>query len=310
MVGAVAAALALRRVEERHAQQRVDRLAVTRGVAHAARLPVGLEILGEDILLGLPAGIGGIVEAVLQVGVAVRGVGLHDAVVEVVDILAADGEGDAVDDEQTARARLGTHVLAHGNNQLVEEVGGGVAHEGTHGAEARLVVDVDAVVVPLVHRVLAVGLGVGLDGLVAVGVVVHRGEGLGHDVREDGVGHLRTLDLLDELLVGHLGRGERMPLAPDGDDVHRVGAVRDARLVGGAHGRPGSVPAEGQLVLALLVLAKTLVVGVVAMNLLLLFGVLHVHPLGSRLLLAAGKQATQQQRAECIFEDSFHRISS
>ena len=306
VVGTETGTETLRGVEARHAQQRVDPLAVAAFMRHAAGFPEGLEVLGEDILLGLPAFLIGFVEAILQIGVAVRIISLHDAVVEAVGHIGMHGIGHAVDHKQASRPRLGADVFAHGQDQLPEQLVV-MSHERPRSAVAGFVVDVDAVVAVLVHRVLAVGFGVGLDGLVGIFAAADLGEErLGHLVREDREGHLRALDLLHELLVGDLLGGQRMPLAPDGDDIHRVGSTLQAGLVGCADGRPRTVPAESDLVLGLFVFAQGLVVGIIAQDGRLLVGMLRNFTLGIRPIRTSDEKGTHDRKGRDVFQEIFH----
>ena len=182
-----------------------------------------------------------------------------------------------------------------------------MSHERPRSAVAGFVVDVDAVVAVLVHRVLAVGFGVGLDGLVGIFAAADLGEErLGHLVREDREGHLRALDLLHELLVGDLLGGQRMPLAPDGDDIHRVGSTLQAGLVGCADGRPRTVPAESDLVLGLFVFAQGLVVGIIAQDGRLLVGMLRNFALGIRPIRTSDEKGTHDRKGRDVFQEIFH----
>ena len=304
MVGAETAAVALLGVEAGHAQQRIDHLSVAARVRHATVLPEGFEVFGEDVLFGFPALGVGIVETVLQVGITARVVGLHDAVVEQFGDLLVHGIGYAVDHEQPSRTRFRSHVLA----QLLTEylhVLVVMAHQRPRAAESRFVVEVDAVVRVLVHRVPGVGPRVG--GQPFGGHLAVHQEFVGHFVGEDREGHFRTLDLLDELLVGHLFGRQRMPLAPDRDDVHRIGGARQTGLVRGAHGRPGAVPAEGDLVLGVpFPVAQGGVIGVVAQDGRLLVGMLGDYALGFHPVRAAGEQRSQRKTAHCVFQEVFH----
>ncbi len=202
VVGAEAARGAVDR-EIGHTQQRRHRLAAQGRMVHAAVFPQRLEVLREDDAVGRPTHCLRIARTALQIARTAAVVGLRNGVVAQFGDAHVEPVDVAVDEEQTAGARLGTDVLAQLLAELLEQTRRRVERAEVVGG--RLEVDVDAVVLVLVHRVLAPSLSVGHERL--VGDLPVDLELLGNVFGRDAEDHLRAQHLLHERLVPRSARG-------------------------------------------------------------------------------------------------------
>ena len=127
-----------------------------------------------------------------------------------------------------------------------------------------LVVVVEAVVAILVDGV-ADGVGVAADALLALtpvldGVDALRGELVAHVGHDEADQRTRALLLLHIGQVGLANVVERVPVAPDGDEIDTVGEPAEGVLERCARTYPVAKPAEGHGVVGLLVCPQLLVV--------------------------------------------------